>query len=93
MHTQDIETTEAQPVAARPGAHAIVWQTYQAERLEWFRTPEAFQWFKRQHQAELTEAGALAVIAGRVFVVPDAFDAAVIAIGKRLAAARATGVA
>ncbi|MDO9072596.1 MAG: hypothetical protein Q7U73_04975 [Rubrivivax sp.] len=89
MHTQDTAAPEAPPVTPGAGARAIVWQSYQAERPEWFRTPEAFQWFKRQHQAELTRAGALAVIAGRVFVVPDAFDAAVIAIGRRLAAARA----
>lgn len=85
MHTQDT----AAPVATRPAAPPIFWQGYQANRPDWFRTPEAFQWFKRQHQAELIEAGALAVISGRVFVVPDVFDAAVIAIGKRLAAARA----
>jgi hypothetical protein len=86
MHTQDTAAPEA-PVTTH---RAVVWQTYQAERLEWFRTPEAFQWFKRQHAAELTKAGALAVIAGRVFVMPEAFDAAVIAIGQRLAASRAT---
>lgn len=91
MDMQETKAPEAQPVATRPGQHAIRWQTYQSERLEWFRTPEAFQWFKFQHQAELTQVGALAIITGRVFVVPDAFDAAVIAIGKRLAAGRATG--
>ena len=89
MQTQDIAAPEAPPATPGAGARTIAWQSYQAERLEWFRTPESFQWFKRQHQAELTRAGALAVIAGRVFVVPDAFDTAVITIGQRLAAARA----
>ena len=89
MHTQDTAAPEAPPATPSAGPRAVVWQSYQADRLEWFRTPEAFQWFKRQHQAELTRAGALAVIAGRVFVVPDAFDAAVLTIGQRLAAARA----
>ena len=89
MHTQDAAAPFAPPAMPQDCKRTVPWQTYQAERLEWFRTPEAFQWFKRQHQAELTKAGALAVIAGRVFVVPEAFDAAVVQIGQRLAAARA----
>jgi hypothetical protein len=93
MHTQDIAAPEAPPALAHRAPPTVVWQSYQAERLEWFRTPEAFQWFKRQHEAELIKAGALAFIAGRVFVVPAAFDAAVLTIGQRLAAARASGAA
>lgn len=82
----------ATPEKPTTGARAVPWQEYQASRLEWFRTGESFRWFQYQNREELTRAGALAVIAGRVFVVPDAFDAAVIAIGKRLAAARAVDV-
>jgi len=84
MHTQDT----ALPVATRPVSPPIFWERYQANRTDWFRTPDGFQWFKRQHLSELIAAGALVIISGRVFVVPGVFDAAVIAIGKRLAAAR-----
>lgn len=89
MHTQDTMAPEAPPATPGVGVRALPWQEYQASRTEWFRVPESFQWFKRQHHAELTDAGALAFIAGRVFVVPDLFDAAVIAIGQRLAKTRA----
>ena len=85
----DTPTQEPAAVAPAPAAAALFWQDYQATRLDWFRTRESFQWFRRQHEAELIAAGALAVIAGRVFVVPSIFDAAVIQIGRRLAAARA----
>ena len=67
----------------------VPWEQYQAARPQYFRTPAAFRWFKRQHEEALIKAGALAIIAGRVFVVPGAFDAAVLAIGLQLAAARA----
>lgn len=87
-----MSTAEAQAQTEHPAATAamaIPWQGYRASREAWFRTDESFRWFQRQHLGELTEGGALALIGGRVFVVPEAFDAKVLEIGKRLAVRRA----
>lgn len=89
----DSSTSEAPPPAAPlapAGAQLVPWEAYQAARPEYFRTPAAFRWFKRQHEETLIKAGAVAIIAGRVFVAPGAFDAAVLTIGLQLAAARAS---
>lgn len=94
MDTEALETPAAKPLKVPAGALSVVrWQEYQAIRTDWFRTPEAFSWFKRQHEAELIRAGALVVITGRLFVAVEAFDACVVAIGQRLAAGRVVEVA
>ncbi len=90
MHNTETPQLDAPCAAiASPASRPVPWREYQAANLEWFRSPDSFRWFQQQHATELTKAGALAIIAGRVYVVPDAFDRAVIAIGQRLAAARA----
>lgn len=77
---------------ATPGAGALAaipWEQYRERRADWFPTTYVFQWTLRCHKKELAQCGALALIGRRVHVVPERFDAAVVAIGQRLAQARA----
>ena len=94
MTTESTETLAASP--ASPPTHAsslrlplVLWNDYQRDNAHIFPTPQSWKWFVHQHRAELIEAGALCYVAGRVFVVPEAFDGTVVKIGTRLAAARA----
>ena len=64
---------------------------YGAARPHIFRSDTSFQWFVRQHRAELIERGALVVLAGRRMVNPRVADAVVLSVGA--AAARELGQA
>jgi hypothetical protein len=61
---------------------------YRVERAHIFKSDESLRWFIRQHHAELVELGALVAPTGRQMAVPEKFDAAVVAIGGRMAATR-----
>jgi hypothetical protein len=63
--------------------------SYQKSREHIFPSEESARWQVRKHKAELIEAGALIIVAGRQMVVPERFDAAVFDIGRRLAAKKA----
>ena len=93
MHTEIQEASTVEPVSTPAVASAstcpvVFWKDHQRDNAHIFPTPESWSWFVRQHRAELVAAGALCYVAGRILVVPEAFDSAVIKIGQRLAAAR-----
>lgn len=58
---------------------------YVAQRSQVFPGVESLRWFERQHRAELIERGAILMPNGRKLLDPEAFDRAVVEIGKRLA--------
>lgn len=58
---------------------------YVAQRSQVFPGVESLRWFERQHRAELLERGAILMPNGRKLLDPEAFDRAVVEIGKRLA--------
>jgi len=60
-------------------------EDFRATRQHIFPSQGSFQWFLRQHRSELVEAGALGCPTGRWLVQPEAFDQAVMQIGKRRA--------
>ncbi len=92
-----MHTTETAPAteAKRPDAQGsmraspVGWEEYQQANQHIFPTAESWRWFVRQHRVELTACGAVCFLAGRMFVVAETFNAAIIDIGRRLAAARA----
>jgi hypothetical protein len=61
---------------------------YVAARSQIFPGVESLRWFERQHRDELIQCGAILMPNGRKLVDPDAFDRAVVEIGKRMANAR-----
>ena len=63
-------------------------EDYRAEREHVYPSAESFRWFCRQNRAELANAGALVMPAGRWLVNPSAFDQSVMEIGKRRAISR-----
>jgi hypothetical protein len=85
MHTPE---SNPSPTGLQPQHGLIPWDTYQQQNALLFPTPESWRWFVRQNRAELVEAGALCFVAGRLFVLPQAFGQAVVNIGMRLAALR-----
>jgi len=64
-------------------------QQYQQGRAHLLPSMESARWYVRQHRAELIDAGATLMVAGRLMVAPAAFDAFVLEQGKRDAVARA----
>jgi hypothetical protein len=62
-------------------------QTYQRLSSEVFPTGESLKWFIRRNRAELVQAGAIVMPAGKKLAVVDRFDQAVQAIGERRAKA------
>lgn len=76
----DQATPQAQ--ATRP----VEWQQWQAANPDFYPSPDAWRWFFRTHRRELIDRGAVTYIAGRVFVVPDRFEAAAVEIGTRMLA-------
>ena len=92
MHTIDVSpSAEPEHPATLDALRAcpVGWQEYQRANQHIFPTAESWRWFVRQHRAELTACGAVCFLAGRMFVVAETFNAAIIDIGRRLAAARA----
>lgn len=72
-----MDTTSTLPIVTN--------EEYVASRKHIFPSTESLRWFERQHRAELLNLGAILLIAGRRFINPTVFDAAVMAIGKRMA--------
>lgn len=62
---------------------------YREGRERVFQSDGSLQWYVRQHRAQLIDAGALLLHAGRWMVHPDQFDAYVLNAGAS-AAKRAT---
>jgi hypothetical protein len=62
--------------------------SYQQSRAHLFPSEESARWQFRKHKAELIEAGALVMVAGRHLVSPDSADEVFMTIGKRIAAQR-----
>ena len=56
---------------------------YQESRAHLFPSIESLRWFIRCNKSELTGAGALLEIAGRIRISPEAFDCVVLEVGKR----------
>lgn len=56
---------------------------YQASRHDKFPSAESLRWQIRRHRDALVGAGALAEIAGRLFIHPEKADAVFIAAGTR----------
>lgn len=61
---------------------------YVSARAQVFPSEESFRWFERANRAELVDCGAVLKPTGRKLIDPTACDAAVMRIGKRLAAPR-----
>ncbi|WP_164963970.1 hypothetical protein [Rubrivivax sp. JA1026] len=89
-----VETaTEGGSLLAEPvldlRAQLVPWEDYQRANDHVFPTAEAWRWFVRQNRAELLARGALCLLNKRSFVVPVECNAALLDIGRRLAAGRA----
>ena len=85
-------TEQAAPAAPAPHAPPQglqPWDAHQQQNSHLFPTSESWRWFVRQHRPELIERGALCFVGGRLFVLPQVFDLAVVDIGRRMAAKRA----
>ncbi len=61
--------------------------TYRASRPNVFPSDESFNWFKRKHRQRLVAEGAILIIAGRTWIVPDKCDQCVLLIGAAKASA------
>lgn len=83
------ETATVAPQRHPSVSQLVPWEQYQTQVAHIFSTPEALRWHIRQHRAELDARGALCQLAGRLFVVPESFEAVTVEIGQRLAAMRA----
>jgi len=55
---------------------------YHATRTSVFPSETSVRWFIRQHRDELVKRGAFKLLTGRVFIVPDIFDAVVMGVGQ-----------
>ncbi len=86
MLTEQAQAATQTPHEARQTLQQ--WETYQQQNSHLFPTGESWRWFVRQHRPELIERGALCFVAGRLFVLPQVFDLAVVDIGRRLVASR-----
>jgi hypothetical protein len=62
----------------------VYWRQYQADNSHMFESPPSWQWYMRQNREELASRKAIVLVAGRLHVEPEAFQAAVIDIGSRL---------
>jgi len=62
---------------------------YRAERLHIYPSADSFRWFIRRNRDALVTCGALTCPTGRWLVQPEAFDRAIIEIGKTRAAGAA----
>ena len=54
---------------------------YQADHAVFFPSAASLEWFTRKHRRALVEAGALYVIAGRLYIHTEAFNGVVAAVG------------
>lgn len=64
-----------------PCARVTTRAAYRAEREHIFPSDSSLDWFIRSNRRALVEAKALLLIGGRVMVMQDAFDAALVGIG------------
>ena len=62
---------------------------YQESRAHVFPSLESIRWHARNHKQELIDGGALVMVAGRTFVVPERYDDVVLKAGKVAAQQRA----
>ena len=64
-------------------------EAFQAANAHVFPSVPSLRWFYRQHRQELTQAGAVVELAGRLLINAPVFAAQAVAIGARAASARA----
>ena len=64
-------------------------EAFQAANAHVFPSVPSLRWFYRQHRQELTQAGAVVELAGRLLINAPVFAAQAVAIGARSASARA----
>lgn len=64
---------------------------YRQTRAHLFASEQSLVWFIRQHRAQLTDVGALLVVAGRKYVNSDRFDEVIIDVGTTAARKLAWG--
>lgn len=69
----------------RPIDSLVLLSEYRQQRQRFFPSEGSLQWFLRQHRAELIEAGALLLHAGKYFANPETFDAFVMKAGSEAA--------
>jgi len=87
VHTQETHN-HAHGAIQAPMAEHVFWLDHQPAVARFFPSPESLRWFLRQHREDLVAHGAMCFIAGRMYLSPSAFDAAVVAVGQRLAAGK-----
>lgn len=81
------------PSAAPRLEHLWPFEAYQQANPHIFPSLPSLRWFFRQHRDELIKAQAVVEVAGRSQINVPAFEAKVMEIGSRAAAAAARGVA
>lgn len=64
---------------------------FQKERQHIFPSEHSLRWFIRRHKSELLRSGALLRLTNRLFVHAEAFDAAIMRVGKLTAVASYRG--
>ena len=86
-------STAASAVAASddPLAGLLTLRQLQARLAHLFPSLDSLRWFIRRSRALLQQHGALLQIAGRTYVDPDKFAAAVLVIGAAQSASRVGG--
>jgi len=90
METVDVSGSAEQSPPNSLRAGVVHWEEHQKANAHIFPSQESWRWFARQHRADLISRGALCTLQGRIFVVADRFNAAMVEIGSRMAANKPT---
>lgn len=65
-----------------PLSDVLVPETYQQERQQVFRSQPSLKYFMGKHRVELFRRGALIEVGGRLLIVRERFDAAVLELSS-----------